>query len=411
MSRFSESLRSLAFRNFRLFFTGQLVSLIGTWMQSVALSWLVYRLTGEATLLGLVAFASQAPIFLLGSFGGVLADRVDPRRLLVITQSLQMAQAFLLAWLTLAHWIRPWEIIVLAVLLGVINAFDLPARQVLVAGTVDRDHLPNAIALNSSIFHGSRVVGPAVAGLMVAAIGEGWCFLVNGVSFLAAIAALVMMDLPPWVSRDDHPPVLEHLLEGVRFVRGDRKVFLLLLLLGLVCLLGMPYAVLMPIFADGILHAGPRGLGLLYAGSGLGAVLGAVVLAGRRHHGGLERVATLGAAATGVALACFAYSTVFWLSLVLIVPVGMAMVAHMTSNNTLVQMLIPDAMRGRVMAFHAMVFTAAMPVGALLEGILAHRFGAPLTVALGGVGCVLGAVYFAVKFPRTDPGHTLGPTA
>jgi MFS family permease len=399
MSRLKESLRSLGFRNFRLFFTGQLVSLTGTWMQSVALSWLVYRLTGQATLLGLVAFASQAPIFLLGSFGGVLADRVDPRRLLVLTQSLQMVQAFLMGWLTLAGWIRPWQIILLAVVLGIINAFDLPARQVLVAGTVDREHLPNAIALNSSIFHGSRVAGPAVAGLMVAAIGEGWCFLVNGVSFLAAIAALLMMDLPPWISRKDHPPVLEHILEGIRFVRGNREVALLFFLLGIVCLMGMPYAVLMPIFADGILHGGPRALGLLMGGSGLGAVLGATFLASRRSVEGLERIAFLGATATGLALAAFAYSRVLWLSLVLIVPVGMFMVAHMTSNNTLVQVLVPDEMRGRVMAFHAMVFTAAMPIGALVEGMLAHRFGAPATVALGGFGCVVGAWLFAVRFP------------
>jgi len=403
MSRLSESCRSLGFRNFRLFFTGQLVSLVGTWMQSVALSWLVYRLTGQAVLLGLVAFASQVPIFLLGSFGGVLADRVDPRRLLVITQSLQLLQALLLGWLTLAGAVRPWQIIVLAVALGVVNAFDLPARQVLVARTVDRDCLPNAIALNSSIFHGSRILGPAVAGFMVAALGEGWCFLANGVSFLAAITGLLMMRLPPWQSRDDHPPVFAHLAEGVRYVRGNRRVYLLLFLLGIVCLAGMPYAVLMPVFARDILHGGPRALGLLMGFSGVGAVLGAVVLAGRQSHLGLERIAWMGAAATGVALACFAYSHVLWLSLVLIVPLGMAMVAHMTSNNTLVQMLIPDEMRGRVMAFHAMVFTAAMPLGALLEGILAHHIGAPLTVAIGGVGCIMGAVYFAVQFPMDAP--------
>ena len=400
MSRFTESLRSLGYRNFRLFFTGQLISLVGTWMQSVALSWLVYRLTGKPSLLGLVAFASQAPIFLLGSFGGVLADRVDARKVLVITQTLQLVQAFLMAWLTLAGWIRPWQIIILAVVLGLINAFDLPARQVLVASTVDRDHLPNAIALNSFIFHGSRVLGPAVAGLMVAAIGEGWCFLVNGVSFLGAIVGLLMMKLPAWESRSDHPPVLAHIVEGFRFVLGHREVALLMFLLGVVCLMGMPYAVLMPVFARDILHGGPRALGLLMGGSGVGAVLGAATLAGRKSVLGLERIAWLGAAATGVALACFAFSSALWLSLVFIVPVGMAMVAHMTSNNTLVQMLIPDAMRGRVMAFHAMVFTAAMPVGALLEGLLAHRIGAPATVALGGLGCVLGAGYFAVRFPR-----------
>ena len=402
MSRFPESLRSLRHRNFRLFFTGQLVSLVGTWMQSVALSWLVYRLTGEATLLGLVVLATQSPIVLFGSLGGVLADRVDPRRLLVITQALQLVQALLLAWLTLTGRVQVWHILTLAVGLGLANAFDLPGRQVLVAQTVDRDSLPNAIALNSSIFHGTRVLGPAVAGIMVAAVGEGWCFLANAVSFLAAIAGLMLMHLPAWVPRTDHPPVFAHLLEGVRFVRGHRRVRLLLILLGVVCLMGMPYTVLMPLFADGILHGGPRTMGLLMAASGCGAVTGAAILAGRSRIKGLERVAWLGAASVGVMLACFAFSRVFWLSALLMVPLGLSMVAHMTSNNTLVQMLIPDELRGRVMAFHAMVFTAAMPLGAVLEGFIAHHLGAPLTVALGGVGCVIGAGLFAWRYPDTS---------
>ena len=403
-------MRSLRHRNFRLFFTGQLVSLIGTWMQTVALSWLVYRLTGRATLLGVVALATQGPIVLFGSLGGVLADRVDPRRLLVITQALQMVQAFLLAWLTLTGRIQVWHILVLAVGLGLANAFDLPARQVLVARTVDRDNLPNAIALNSSIFHGTRVLGPAIAGIMVAAVGEGWCFLANAVSFLAAIAGLMMMHLPAWESRSDHPPVFAHLLEGVRFVRGNPRVRLLMILLGVVCLMGMPYTVLMPIFADGILHGGPRAMGLLMAASGTGAVLGAGTLAGRSRIKGLERIAYLGAGFVGLTLACFAYSHVFWLSALLLVPVGMSMVAHMTSNNTLVQMLIPDAMRGRVMAFHAMVFTAAMPLGAVSEGFAAHRIGSPLTVALGGVGCVVGAGLFAWRYPEPAAGLPGGET-
>ena len=402
MSPFPESLRSLRHLNFRLFLGGQLVSLVGTWMQSVALSWLVYRLTGRATLLGIVVLATQGPIVLFGSLGGVLADRVDPRRLLVFTQAAQLVQALLLAYLTLSGRIQVWHILVLAAGLGLANAFDLPGRQVLVAQTVDRDHLPNAIALNSSIFHGTRVLGPAIAGMMVAALGEGWCFLANAVSFLAAIAGLMLMRLPAWAPRHDHPPVFAHLLEGVRFVRGHRRVRLLLALLGVVCLMGMPYTVLMPIFADGILHGGPRAMGLLMAASGTGAVAGAILLAGRRRIRGLERIAYLGAGAVGLMLACFAYSRVFWLSALLMVPVGLSMVAHMTSNNTLVQMLIPDEMRGRVMAFHAMVFTAAMPLGAVLEGFAAHRLGAPLAVALGGLGCLIGAGQFAWRYPAPD---------
>jgi MFS family permease len=394
-------MRSLRYRNFRLFFVGQLVSMVGTWMQSMALSWLVYRMTGNTTLLGIVVLATQGPIVLLGSYTGVMADRVDARRMLVITQTVQMIQAFLLGWLTLTGTIQVWQILALAVLLGLINAFDLPARQVLVAQTVDREDLPNAIALNSSVFHGTRVLGPAVAGIMVAAVGEGWCFVVNGVSFLAVIAGLLMMRLQPWVTRSDHPPVFSHFLEGVRFVRGHREVRLLLLLLGIVCLMGMPYTVLMPIFADGILHGGPRGMGLLMGASGTGAVLGAAALAGRRRMSGLERIAALGAIGVGLSLACFAYSHSFWLSAFLMIPVGMTMVGHMTANNTLVQMLIPDEMRGRVMAFHAMVFTAGMPLGGVLEGWLAGRIGAPLTVALGGAGCVLGALFFLWRYPNS----------
>jgi MFS family permease len=398
-------LRSLRHRNFRLFLVGQLVSLVGTWMQSVALSWLVYRLTGQATLLGMVALATQGPIVLFGSLGGVLADRVDPRRLLVFTQTLQMVQAFLLAYLTLSGSIQVWQILVLAVGLGLVSAFDLPARQVLVAQTVDRDALPNAIALNSTIFHGTRVLGPAIAGVMVAALGEGWCFLANAVSFLAALAGLLMMRLPAWEPRADHPPVLSHLLEGVRYVRDHDRLRLLLLILGIVCMMGMPYTVLMPIFADRILHGGPKAMGLLMAASGTGAVAGAVLLAGRGRIKGLERIACLGAGSVGLWLACFAFSRVFWLSALLMVPVGMSMVAHMTSNNTLVQMLIPNAMRGRVMAFHAMVFTAAMPLGAVLEAWLAHHLGAPLAVALGGFGCIAGAAWFAWKYPTPAPGE------
>jgi predicted MFS family arabinose efflux permease len=305
----------------------------------------------------------------------------------------------LLAYLTLTGRIQVWHILALAAGLGLANAFDLPGRQVLVARTVDYDNLPNAIALNSSIFHGTRVLGPAIAGITVAALGEGWCFLANAVSFLAAIAGLLLMRLPAWVPRTDHPPVFAHLLEGVRFVRGHRRVRLLMILLGVVCLMGMPYTVLMPLFAEGILRGGPRAMGLLMAASGSGAVAGAAILAGRSRIKGLEKIAYIGAGSVGLMLACFAYSRVFWLSALLMVPVGMSMVAHMTSNNTLVQMLIPDEMRGRVMAFHAMVFTAAMPLGAVLEGFAAHHLGAPLTVALGGMGCLAGAGLFAWRYP------------
>jgi MFS family permease len=406
MAIVAASFPALGSRNFRLFFVGQFVSLIGTWAQTSALSWLVYRLTGDAKLLGLVAAASQAPIFLLASFGGVVADRMDARRLAVITQVLQLFQAFLMAVLVFRGTVQFWHILALALVLGVTNAFDIPARQVLVARTVDREHLPNAIALNSSIFHGSRIVGPALGTFLIAAVGEGWCFVGNGLSFLAAIAGLLLMRLPAWDASQTHPPFMEHLVEGFRYVARDRPVRLLLLLLGAICLLAMPYTVLLPIFADQILHGGVKGYGLLMACSGTGALAGSLALAVRRNPEGLERTVVLGAAGVGGALVCFARSRQLWLSALLLLPVGVGMVTHMTANNTLVQLLIPDKMRGRVMAFHAMVFTFAMPVGCLVAGYAAHHLGAPLTASLGGLGCVLAALLFHARFPRNAPTRT-----
>jgi MFS family permease len=398
MRSFAEAMPALGSRNFRLFFGGQFVSLIGSWIQSFALSWLVYRMTGNAILLGTVAFASQAPIFFLASLGGVLADRVDTRRLAVITQTAQLLQAALMAWLVFTGAVQVWHILYLATFLGLTSALDLPVRQVLVARTVDREALPNAIALNSSIFHGSRILGPAMAGPLWVALGPSWCFLANAASFLAVIAGLLLMRLPAWDHAQTHPPFLEHLGEGFRYVAGNRPVRLLLLFLGAICLLAMPYTILLPIFADGILHGGVKGYSLLMIASGLGAVAAALALALRRGGAGLERTAVLGAIALGLTLAAFSQSHRFWLSFALLLPVGGAMVSHMTANNTLVQMMTPDRLRGRVMALHAMVFTLAMPVGCLLAGVSARLLGAPLTLAAGGLGCVVCALLFHRAF-------------
>src|SRR5690349_6490798 len=268
------ALRALGHRNYQLFFGGQLISLTGTWMQSVAQSWLVYRLTGSSILLGLVSFSSQIPVFLFAPVGGATADRHNRHRILVGTQSAAMLLAMVLAGLTLSGHVQVWEIFALAALLGVVNAFDIPARQAFVVDMVGREDLINAIALNSSMVNGARIVGPAVAGILVAAIGEGWCFFANAVSYIAVIAGLLMMNVP---KRQTGPPpgsTLQHIIEGFRFVAHTPPVHALLLLLGLISLMGMPYAVLMPIFADQILHGGASGLGILMGASGLGALCG-----------------------------------------------------------------------------------------------------------------------------------------
>lgn len=371
-------------------------------MDQVAESWLVYRLTGSALLLGTVAFAGQIPVFLLAPLGGALADRVDRRKILVATQSSMMVLTFALAFLTLSHRIQVWHIISLAALTGVVNAVDLPARQAFVADMVARADLVNAIALNSSMFNGARVIGPAAAGIVVAAIGEGWCFFANGVSFLAVIAGLLMMKMDrPRKAIEGSP--LENIIEGFRFVAGTRPVRALMLLLGLVSFTAMPYAVLMPVFADQILHGGPKALGLLMGCSGIGALAGAVTLAMRKTVYGLGTWVAVSCAAFGVALLLFSLSRSLWLSAVLLVPVGFCMMIQMASSNTLIQSMVPDRLRGRVMSVYAMTFMGMAPMGALLAGSLAHTLGAPLTVGIGGVVAVLGAVVFGLKLPTLRP--------
>jgi MFS family permease len=398
-SRLRLAFRALGHRNFRLFIAGQLVSLVGTWMQTVAQSWLVYRLTGSAALLGLVGFASQIPVFLLASLGGTLADRAGRREILIATQTASMLLAFALAGLTLTGAVHVWHVFALAALLGVVNAADIPARQAFVVEMVGRDDMMNAIALNSSIFNGARVVGPAVAGLLVASIGEGWCFFANGVSYLAVIAGLFAIHVPRAAAAQSASSTLEHVAEGFRFVARARPVRALLLLLGVISLVGMPYAVLMPIFADRILHAGASGLGILMGASGVGALVGSLALAARRGILGLGRWVVSSAAGLGVALALFAVSRVFWLSAVLLVPVGFSMMLEMAASNTLIQAMVPDALRGRVMAVYSMMFMGMAPLGSLGAGWLAERIGTPEAVALGGALSVVAAVLFGLRLP------------
>jgi MFS family permease len=391
--------RALRHRNFQLFFGGQLISLIGTWMQSVAQSWLVYRLTGSALLLGAAGFASQIPVFLFSPLGGIAADRFNRRKIVIATQVASLLLALLLAALTLLGKIQVWQVFVLAGLLGVVNAFDIPGRQSFLVDMVGREDLMNAIALNSSMFNGARVVGPAIAGILVARIGEGWCFFSNAVSYIAVIAGLLLMKVHSPVRAVAVSP-LEHMMEGFRFVNRTAPIRALLLLLGLVSLVGMPYVVLMPIFADKILHGGARGLGILMGATGIGALLGALTLAFRDGVKGLGRWVAACCAGFGASLVVFSLSHRFWVSVILLLPVGYAMMLQMACSNTLIQVMVPDALRGRVMAVYSMMFMGMAPIGALLGGALADQFGAQWTVAVGGVASVAGAGWFWWHLPK-----------
>jgi MFS family permease len=392
-------LRALRHRNYRLFMGGQLISLIGTWMQTVAESWLVYRLTGSALLLGVVGFANRIPIFLLSPIGGAIADRYNRHHVVIATQVASMCLAGALAFLTLTHLVRIWHLMAIAALLGVVNAFDIPGRQSFVVELVAREDLQNAIALNSSMFNGARVVGPAIAGVLIAAVGEGWCFFANAVSYLAVIAGLLLMRVAP-APRARPASVVEHVMEGFRFVSRSRPILALLLLLGLVSLMGTPYSVLMPIIADQTFHSGARGLGILMGATGVGALLGALSLASRVGLRGYGR--TIAFAAIGFGLSLIAFSTVrsFWLGVALLLPVGFAMMTQMAASNTLIQSMIPNALRGRVMALYSMMFMGMAPIGALLAGSLAGWLGATTTVAAGGTFCLVGGLLFLQRLPR-----------
>ena len=411
--RLPATLRAMRHRNFQLFFSGQLVSLIGTWMQTVAQSWLVYKITKSPLLLGSVGFASQFPVFLASPLGGIVADRYNRHRVVIATQTASMVLAFILAALTLTHHITVPEIFVLAILLGIVNAFDLPGRQSFLVEMVGKEDLMNAIALNSSMFNGARVVGPAIAGILVARIGEGWCFFANAVSYIAVIAGLLLMKVTP---RAIQPmgSAIAHVVEGFRFVRHTAPIRALLLLVGLVSLVAMPYTVLMPVFADKILHGGglkfaamigshdPGAvrLGVLMGATGVGALLAGIALAARRGVYGLGRWITLACAGFGLSLIAFALSRNFWVSAALLVPAGFCMMLQMSSSNTLIQSMVHDHLRGRVMSVYAMSLIGMAPFGALFAGALADRLGAPVTVIMGAVACVGAAAIFGLHLPK-----------
>ncbi len=393
--------RSFRHRNFRLFFAGQFVSLTGTWMQNVAEAWLVYRLTQSSAALGSVRFAALAPIFLLALVGGDWADRADRRRILLGTQTAAMLLAFALAALCLTGTVQVWHIVALATLLGITSALDVPTRQTFLSDMVPRDDLPNAIGLNSSMFHLARVVGPTAAGVVLAAVGEGWCFFLNGVSFLAVLASLAAMRVAPRPVVLDRPPFLTRLREGLEYAWRTREIRQVLALIALGSLFGSSYLVLMPVFASDVLGSGAGGFGLLMTAAGAGSLAGALVLTLRKDPAGLWRLRSRSSLLFGAALVCFAQSSAFWLSAALLVPVGFGMILFMATSNTLLQTLAPDALRGRIMALFSMMFMGVAPFGALLAGFLAESLGAQTTVALCGAACLLGSLVLGRPSPAT----------
>ena len=394
-------MRALRSRNYRLFFEGQIVSLIGTWMTRVATSWLVYRLTGSAFLLGLTSFAGQIPILLLTPFAGVWVDRWDRHRTLVVTQILSMLQSFALAALALSGIITIWEVMVLMLLQGAINAFDMPARQAFVVQMIERrEDLGNAIALNSSMVNGARLIGPAVAGVIIAAVGEGYCFLIDGFSYMAVIASLLAMRIAPAPARGEHRRLTAELSEGWSYVKKSAPIRSVLLFLSLVSLVGMPYTVLMPIFAGAILHGGPHTLGFLMAAAGLGALAGAISLAMRRGVLGLGRVIVWSASLFGVGLIGFGLSRLLPLSMLAVAVAGFGMMRNMASSNTILQTIVEEDKRGRVMAYYSMAFQGIAPFGSLAAGAIAAKVGAPWTIMSGGALCLCGAAWFASQLPR-----------
>jgi MFS family permease len=398
--RFSHVWRALRHRNFKLFVGGQSISLIGTWMTRLATSWLVWRLTHSALLLGVVGFSGQILTFVLAPFAGVLIERMDRRKLLVWTQVLAGIQSLALAWLTLAKMITIHEILVLSAMQGLINAFDMPGRQsFLVQMVEDKADLGNAIALNSSMVNVARMVGPALAGVVIGAWGEGYCFLIDGLSYGAVVLSLMMMNVRPLVIKRAAASMLEQMKEGWAYVSTFRPIRTILLLFGLLSLMGWPFMVLLPVFASTVLHGGPHTLAFLTASSGIGALASALSLAVRKSVLGLTRMMQWSATMLGVGLILFGMSRVLWLSMMLMLVVGFGLMQGIAASNTVIQTLVPEDKRSRVMSYYTMAFVGMAPFGSLLAGGLAHYLGAPHSVMITGACCVVGSVWFTIELP------------
>jgi MFS family permease len=392
--------RALRHRNFRLFFGGQSISLIGTWMTRIATSWLVYKLTNSALVLGTVSFAGQIPTFLLAPFAGVWIGRLNRRQVLVWSQTLAMVQSFMLAALTFTHHINVAWILALSVMQGCINAFDMPGRQSFMVQMVeDRADLGNAIAINSSMVNMARLVGPSMAGMIIAVSSEAWCFLIDGISYIAVIASLLAMRINVAEARRKTTSTLTELKEGWTYVSDFLPIRTILSLFAIVSLMGMPFVVLMPIFAVKVLRGGPHTLGFLMGAMGVGALISALSLAARKSVRGLIRIIPFSAIVFGLGLIGFGLSRFVWLSLVMVLVAGMGMMQGMAASNTVIQTIVTEDKRGRVMSFYTMAFVGMAPFGSLLAGTMAIKVGAPLTVIASGAAVILGAVWFYTRFP------------
>ncbi len=401
MNQFKATLRALRSRNYQLFFGGQGVSLMGTWMQQTAMSWLVYRLTGSAMILGLIGFTSQIPMFVFSPIAGVYADRLNRYRMVIATQFCAMLQALALAFLALTGLIEVWHLFILSFLLGLINSFDMPIRQSFVVEMLEsKADLGNAIALNSFLFNGARLLGPSVAGVLIGMTSEGTCFLINGISFLAVLLALLAMKIKLRVVSRARDSIINDLKGGFTYVRNFMPIRYILFNLALMSFVGMPYAVLMPVFAKDILKGGPETLGFLMASSGLGAIAGALFLASRKTVLGLGRLIVIGSSMFGAGLICFAMSKSILLSMVMLTFTGFGMMVQMVASNTIIQTIVDDEMRGRVMSFYAMSFAGTMPFGSLYAGSVASFIGAPWTLIISGIVCIAVALLF---FRRLKP--------
>jgi MFS family permease len=392
--------RSFQYRNYRLFFGGQSLSLIGTWIQRIATPWLVYHITDSAFLLGIVGFAGQLPTFLIAPFAGVLTDRRNRYHILIITQVAAMVQALLLALLYFTGKIQVWHIVVLSIFLGIINAFDVPARQSFLVEMVDKkEDLGNAIALNSTMVNGARLLGPSIAGLLISFTGEGICFLINGLSYLFVIGSLLLMTVAPRKAKSHDKNVLKELKEGFSYAFGWAPIRYIILLLALIALMGMPYTILAPVFAKEVLHGGSHTFGFLMGASGLGALIGALYLASRKDASGIVRIVPVAAGIFGLGLISFSLSRFLPLSLVMMMIIGLGMMLQMASSNTILQTIVDDDKRGRIMSIYTMAFIGTAPFGSFMAGSLAKLIGAPYTVLIGGIACVVGAVIFARRLP------------
>jgi MFS family permease len=392
--------RSLQYRNYRLFFSGQGISLIGTWMQRIAMPWLVYHITGSVFLLGLVGFAGQIPTFILSPIAGVLTDRWNRYYVLIVSQIVAMLQAFALAWLFYAGKIEVWHIVILNVVLGIFNAFDVPSRQSLVIDLVERkEDLGNAIALNSLMFNGARLIGPPVAGVLLASAGEGICFLANAISYLFVIASLLFMKVPVRVKLKRNTHILRDMQEGFNYAFGFPPIKHLIQLLGIVSIMIMPYVVLMPVFAKEVLKGGSHTFGFLMGGAGFGALLGGLYLASRRTILKMGSLIPISAAVSGIGLIAFSFSRFLPLSLFLMIIIGLGMMLHTASSNTILQTIVDEDKRGRVMSIYTMAIMGTAPFGSLMAGGLAKVIGAPNTILTGGIACIIGAALFFRRLP------------